>query len=137
MTSGEASVGSLAILYHRRSETYNVHASLPERHNQRPENTCIMNRLTNYAFLHGGGQGSWVWVETIEALGRQTDGAFGRALALDVPGCGAKTPRRMEDLTLDVGAAELIQDIEQAGLTEVVLVGHSQAGQAIPSMLQM
>jgi hypothetical protein len=47
----------------------------------------------DYALLHGGGQGSWVWDETIAALGVQGGGTFGRALALDAPGCGAKRGR--------------------------------------------
>ena len=41
-----------------------------------------MNAGIDYAFLHGGGQGSWVWEQTIAALECQTNGAFGRALAL-------------------------------------------------------
>jgi pimeloyl-ACP methyl ester carboxylesterase len=92
--------------------------------------------MADYAFLHGGGQGSWVWEETIDALYRQTGGTFGRALALDVPGCGAKRGRSTDSLTLEDVARELVSDIEQEGLKDVVLVGHSQAGQALPSMLR-
>lgn len=89
----------------------------------------------HFAFLHGGGQGSWVWSETIAALHRQTDGGFGRAMALDAPGCGVKRGRRTEGLTLDDVASELIEDIQAAGMSEVVLVGHSQAGQAMSLMV--
>ena len=88
----------------------------------------------DYAFLHGGGQGGWVWDETIEALGLQTGGAFGRALRLDVPGCGTKRGRATEAIGVDDIAAELIADIEAAGLRDVVLVGHSQAGSILPKM---
>ena len=49
-----------------------------------------MSNPVDFAFLHGGGQGSWVWRETIAALHQQTAGAFGRATTLDAPGCGAK-----------------------------------------------
>jgi pimeloyl-ACP methyl ester carboxylesterase len=96
-----------------------------------------MSGKTNYAFLHGGGQGGWVWAETIEALHSQTGGAFGRALALDAPGCGAKRGRAVETMTMQEVARELVADVEAAGMTDVVLVGHSQAGQATPFMTQM
>lgn len=96
-----------------------------------------MSRSIDYAFVHGGGQGGWVWDQTIAALSRQTEGSFGRALALDVPGCGAKQGRKTADLTLEDVAAELIGDIEAARMNEVVLVGHSQGGQAIAFMLRM
>jgi len=90
----------------------------------------------DYAFLHGGGQGGWVWDETIDALGLQTDGGFGRALRLDVPGCGAKRGRTTDAIGVDAIAGELIADIEAAGLRDVVLVGHSQAGCILPKMVQ-
>lgn len=90
----------------------------------------------DYAFLHGGGQGGWVWDETIDALGMQTDGGFGRALRLDVPGCGAKRGRTTDAIGVDAIAGELIADIEAAGLRDVVLVGHSQAGCILPKMVQ-
>jgi pimeloyl-ACP methyl ester carboxylesterase len=90
----------------------------------------------HYAFLHGGGQGSWVWSETIAALDQQTAGEFGRALALDVPGCGVKRGRATEGSSLNDVAAELIGDLQTAGMSDVVLVGHSQAGQAMSLMVQ-
>jgi pimeloyl-ACP methyl ester carboxylesterase len=93
-------------------------------------------QATDYALLHGGGQGSWVWEETIAALGLQTAGSFGRALALDVPGCGTKRGRVTDAIGPDEVAAELIQDILTAGLRDVVLVGHSQAGTILPLMIQ-
>ena len=96
-----------------------------------------MSEAVDYAFLHGGGQGGWVWDETIAALAAQTGGAFGRALALDAPGCGEKRGRQGEDLDNDAIAAELVADIEAAGLRDVVLVGHSQAGQVLPLMAEL
>src|SRR5215470_14913762 len=87
---------------------------------------------TNYVFLHGGGQGSWVWDDTIAALARQTDGQYGRSLALDIPGCGSKRGRVTDSLTVPDIVAELIADIEKAALEDVVLVGHSQAGTMLP-----
>lgn len=94
-----------------------------------------MSQAVDYAFLHGGGQGGWVWDQTIEALGLQTGGGFGRALKLDAPGCGAKRGRTTDAITVDDIAAELVADVEAAGLRDVVLVGHSQAGCILPKMV--
>jgi pimeloyl-ACP methyl ester carboxylesterase len=96
----------------------------------------LSNRV-DYAFLHGGGQGGWVWQETIAALRRQLEGEAGELLALDVPGCGRKRGRPTDDLTMDDTARELIADIEAAGAKDVILVGHSQAGQAMNSMVKL
>ena len=50
----------------------------------------MSSTLVDFAFLHGAGQGGWVWRETIDALPRQEPDLVGRVLALDVPGCGLK-----------------------------------------------
>lgn len=89
--------------------------------------------MTDFAFLHGGGQGSWVWDETIAALEAQSDGAV-NCLALDAPGCGTKRGRDTADISFPEITAELVGDIETAGLRDVVLVGHSQAGTSMPAM---
>src|SRR5436309_281842 len=60
-----------------------------------------MTDIVNYAFLHGGGQGSWVWNEAIAALHQQCQGKLGRVLALDVPGCGEKRGPDTEKLGHD------------------------------------
>lgn len=96
-----------------------------------------MHRRHDYAFLHGGVQGSWVWDDCLAALARQTDDGFGRALALDVPGCGAKRGRRTEGLDAAAVARELVADIERARMSDVVLVGHSQAGTVLPRMAEL
>ena len=88
----------------------------------------------DFVFLHGGAQGGWVWEETIAALDRQT--GFGRALVLDVPGCGSKRGRDTGELGPDEVAAELIAEIEAAGFGDAVLVGHSQAGTLAPRLLE-
>jgi pimeloyl-ACP methyl ester carboxylesterase len=89
-----------------------------------------------YAFLHGGGQGGWVWDETIVALQQQTMGRCGRMLALDVPGCGAKRGRDTSGLDVDDIASELIAELEHAGMKDVILVGHSQAGTLLPRLAE-
>lgn len=90
----------------------------------------------NFVFLHGGGQGGWVWDETIAAIKAQSGGAA-RCLALDGPGCGAKRGRDTSALGFDEINRELIADIEGAGMKDVILVGHSQAGAHLPSMAEL
>jgi pimeloyl-ACP methyl ester carboxylesterase len=93
-----------------------------------------MSSSTDYAFLHGGGQGSWIWSETIAALQGQRDDA--RCLALDVPGCGTKRDRDTRTLTMDDIAAELIHDLVTADMRDIVLIGHSQAGSLMPLLAE-
>jgi pimeloyl-ACP methyl ester carboxylesterase len=96
-----------------------------------------MRERIDYALLHGGVQGSWVWAETLAALREQAGGGLGRALALDIPGCGTKRGRATDGLGPDEIAAELIADIEAAGLRDLVLVGHSQAGTILPRLIEL
>jgi len=95
-----------------------------------------MDRPIHYAFLHGGGQGGWVWDETIAALQMQTDGRIGRAIALDAPGCGTKRGRDTTTLTPSDVVTELLGELASAGLSDVVLVGHSQAGLMLPLLVE-
>lgn len=97
----------------------------------------IMRGQCNYAFVHGDALGSWVWNETITALNRQTDGAFGNAITLDAPGCGLKRSSATDELTLEDVAVEFINDIEKANMEDVVLVGHSMGGQAVALMAEL
>jgi pimeloyl-ACP methyl ester carboxylesterase len=92
-----------------------------------------MSQHFDIAFVHGGGQGGWVWEATIAALKLQTNNAV-RALALDAPGCGAKRERVTDGIGMEEVARELVADIQAAGMSRVILVGHSQAGQALPAM---
>ncbi|MDB5970609.1 MAG: putative hydrolase or acyltransferase of alpha/beta superfamily [Hydrocarboniphaga sp.] len=92
--------------------------------------------MTDYVFVHGGGQAGWVWQETIAALHQQTAGKFGRALALDAPGCGEKRGRDTEALDVDAVVTEFVADISASGLKDIVLVGHSQAGTILPRLVE-
>lgn len=87
-----------------------------------------------FVFLHGGGQGGWVWDETVAALARQSGGAA-RCLVLDGPGCGTKRGRDTLALSFDAITRELIADVAASGMTGAVLVGHSQAGVHMPAMI--
>lgn len=93
--------------------------------------------MADFVFLHGGGQGSWIWNETIAALAQQsasTETGSARCVALDIPGCGTKRGRDTANLSFDDIVAELAGDIAAAGLERPILVGHSQAGQVLPKL---
>lgn len=90
----------------------------------------------DFVFLHGGGQGGWVWQDTIDALQQQTDGKFGRALALDAPGCGNKRGRDTAAMDVDDVVTELLADIEAQNMKDIILVGHSQAGTILPKLVE-
>jgi pimeloyl-ACP methyl ester carboxylesterase len=88
------------------------------------------------AFLHGGGQGSWAWEPTIAALRIQDDACFGKVLALDVPGCGEQRGRTTNGITPADVAQELIAEIERRSMSDIVLVGHSLAGNVLPAIAE-
>lgn len=91
---------------------------------------------SNFVFMHGGGQGGWVWDETIAALALQS-GKTCNTLALDAPGCGTKRGRDTSAISYEDIIGELIGDIEAAGMRDVILVGHSQAGTVMPRMAEL
>jgi len=92
--------------------------------------------LADFVFLHGGGQGGWVWDEAIAAMQAQSGSAH-RYLALDGPGCGTKRGQDTSGYDFAGITAELVADIEASGMRDVVLVGHSQAGLSMPAMAQL
>ena len=69
-----------------------------------------------------------MWDDTKAIL--EAHGAI--ALALDVPGCGRKRGIDSIGYGVDETVDELISDIKAAGLSDVILVGHSQAGTMLP-----
>jgi pimeloyl-ACP methyl ester carboxylesterase len=89
--------------------------------------------MTDFVFMHGGGQGGWVWDETIAALQAQSGGTV-CCLALDGPGCGAKRGRDTGEMAYAEMIAELVDDVVASGLRDIVLVGHSMAGMTTPEM---
>ena len=95
-----------------------------------------MAKRTNFVFLHGGAQGSWVWDETIAALKASGGSAVGHCLALDIPGCGTKRDRIGETIGFNDIVDELLADIADSGVEQPVLVGHSQAGTVIPRLIE-
>lgn len=92
--------------------------------------------MTDFAFVHGGGQGSWVWAETIAALTAQSGGLV-RCLALDAPGCGTKRGIDTSAIAFEAIVTGLLEDIVAAAMRDVVLVGHSQAGMVLPRIAEL
>lgn len=97
----------------------------------------MIEKRCDIAFIHGGGQGSWVWADTIAALKMQWGEALGKILALDIPGCGKKRGRALADLQPSDVARELIADIEEAELKNIILVGHSLGGNVMPALTEL
>ncbi|TAL04753.1 MAG: alpha/beta hydrolase [Rhodospirillaceae bacterium] len=95
-----------------------------------------MQHTVDYAFLHGGGQGGWIWNEVIAALRQQTGGQVGRTIALDIPGCGEKQGRDITNVDADDVADELLSDLANANVKDVILVGHSMAGTILPRLVE-
>jgi pimeloyl-ACP methyl ester carboxylesterase len=57
------------------------------------------------------------------------------ALALDLPGRAGR-PGDLEKLTVADFAASVVEEIESAGLSRAILVGHSMAGITMPRVLE-
>src|ERR1700757_3387622 len=83
-----------------------------------------------FAFLHGGGQGGWVWDETLAALAQQNGAAY--ASTFDLPGCGTKRGIATAGLTVRDVAAVFTQELVDSGMENSVLVGHANAGTILP-----
>jgi pimeloyl-ACP methyl ester carboxylesterase len=90
----------------------------------------------DFVFVHGGGQGAWVWQDLIAALRLQYGEDAGRYLALDIPGCGAK--RGVDTTAMPFAAMidELLAEIEAFANGPITLVGHSQAGTVLPGLIE-
>jgi pimeloyl-ACP methyl ester carboxylesterase len=91
--------------------------------------------IRDIVLIHGGGQAAWVWDETVAAMRMQAGAALGRVIALDVPGCGAKRGRDTTGLAVEHVVAELAGELDGLGVTDALLVGHSQAGTLLPGLI--
>jgi pimeloyl-ACP methyl ester carboxylesterase len=79
-----------------------------------------------FVLVHGGGFSSTCWDPMIPYL-------RGDAIAVDLPGRGRR-PADLTSVTLDDYVDAIVEDIESAGLDDVVLVGHSAAGKSLPGV---
>jgi pimeloyl-ACP methyl ester carboxylesterase len=89
-----------------------------------------MVAVPSFAFLHGGGQGGWIWSETLAALAQQGDRR--PAIAFDLPGCGARRGEDTAGLSTRQAAEAFVADLAASGLRDIILVGHSNAGTILP-----
>lgn len=76
--------------------------------------------------VHGGTLTSTMWDPVRNHLGA-------RSIAVDLPGRRYK-PADLAEVTIGDWVTSVVADIEQAGLTDVVLVGHSSGGYVLPGV---
>jgi pimeloyl-ACP methyl ester carboxylesterase len=81
--------------------------------------------------IHGGQHDSRCWQPTIDAITRQAPGT--RILAVNLPG-RLGVPGDLDTLTIADCVEAAVGQIEQAGLQDIVLVGHSMAGLTVPGV---
>jgi pimeloyl-ACP methyl ester carboxylesterase len=80
-----------------------------------------------FVLVHGGGFSATCWDLLRPHLG-------GTSRAVDLPGRGSR-PAELTRLTLADCVDAVVGEVEGAGLSEVVLVGHSLAGITLPGVL--
>jgi pimeloyl-ACP methyl ester carboxylesterase len=88
--------------------------------------------LPALVLVHGGAHAADCWDLTVDELGRQAPDL--PVLAVDVPGRGGK-PGELAALSIGDCVESVVADIEDAGLRDVVVCGHSLAGVIVPSVV--
>ena len=84
---------------------------------------------SGFVLVHGAGHHSGCWEPTITAIHRRAPEC--PVLAVDLPGRGrSRVP--LVGATVDSCIRETVRQIDEAGLDEVTLVGHSMAGVVLP-----
>jgi pimeloyl-ACP methyl ester carboxylesterase len=88
--------------------------------------------LPDLVLVHGGEHAGDCWDMTVAELNRQAPQL--RTLAVDLPGRGAK-PGNLATATIGEWVNSVVTDIEEAGLGDIVIVGHSMAGVTVPGVV--
>jgi pimeloyl-ACP methyl ester carboxylesterase len=88
--------------------------------------------LREFLLVHGMSHGGWVW----EALVRRLQRAGHRVVAPDQPGHGRRAAERGRASIAAYGRAAADAAI-QAGLSRVIVVGHSMGGVVIPKVAEL
>jgi pimeloyl-ACP methyl ester carboxylesterase len=81
--------------------------------------------------VHGGQHDSRCWQPTIDVINRDAPGT--RILAVNLPG-RMGVPGDLDTLGIAECVEAAVSQIEQAGLGDIVLVGHSMAGLTVPGV---
>lgn len=82
--------------------------------------------------VHGGAHAADCWDATVAELARQAPEL--RVLAVDLPGRGGR-PADLTAVTIADWVNSAVADIDDAGLGDVVVVGHSMAGLTVPGIV--
>lgn len=88
--------------------------------------------LPDLVLVHGGEHAGDCWDLVVDELHRQAPEL--RVLAVDLPGRG-RTPGDLATATIGEWVDSVVADIEEAGLGEIVIVGHSMAGVTVPGVV--
>jgi pimeloyl-ACP methyl ester carboxylesterase len=84
-----------------------------------------------FVLVHGAWHGAWCWAAVVRQLQKLGD----RAFAVDLPGHGASNISRAE-ATLAGYIDSVTKFIEERGLSDVILAGHSLGGMTISGVVQ-
>lgn len=85
--------------------------------------------LPALVLVHGGQHAADCWDPTVDEIRRRAPGLT--VLSLDLPGRRGK-PGDLLAATIDDWADSLLADIEDSGVNDFVIVGHSLAGLTVP-----
>src|SRR5262249_6079534 len=88
--------------------------------------------LPDLVLVHGGAHAADCWEHTVAELARQAPEL--RVLAVDLPG-RASRPADLAMVTITDFVNSAVADIDDAGLGDVVVVGHSMAGLTVPGIV--
>src|ERR1700738_2956852 len=88
--------------------------------------------LQDLVLVHGGEHAGDCWDLVVAELRRQAPEL--RTLAVDLPGRG-RTPGDLTTAPIGEWVHSVVADIEEAGLGDVVVVGHSMAGVTVPGVV--
>jgi pimeloyl-ACP methyl ester carboxylesterase len=88
--------------------------------------------LPALVLVHGGAHAADCWDPTVDELHRRAPDL--PVLAVDLPGRAGK-PGELAALSIGECVESVVADIEDAGLREVVVCGHSMAGVIVPSVV--
>lgn len=89
-------------------------------------------RLPALVLVHGGEHAADCW-DLVLAEARRREPEL-RSLAVDLPGHGRKAGN-LATVTVSEWVDSVVADIEEAGLGDVVIVGHSMAGVTVPGVV--